>query len=353
MIHTKGLPLFFIALFVATIAFAFFFTGDKSINTYANNSTNLSYIAFGDSITATGSPSFPEVYKNYLGTDLGVPVNLTNLGVPGMVSSALLDKLQNDQNYRNSVKNAHLITVFIGFNDFAVASALYDQGRCYDAQFNSDCLTLIANNLNANLTNIIGQIKSLNANAVIVLSDLYNPYISHYVDNGTTGIFIPYMTQINNSIHSIAANNALAITNVYQTFNGANGSEDPVAKGYIVDDVHPSAQGIQIIANQFRALNTSVLSKDFDHDGFSNADEKRMTTDMLASCPQPGSGIDNAWPPDVANSDSINKVTTADILATVQKYMTSDPRYDFNGNGKVDIGDVRFEQEHYFQACPK
>lgn len=332
----------------------------KGKSVYASNSTTLKYTVLGDSISISGSPNYPQIYSNYLNTDLQVPTIVTNLAIYGWSSFTLLDHLKNDQAYINSVKNAHIVTIMIGTNDYSIGRYWYLTGNGPFGHYacggsnNQNCLRNLENGFRDNFTSIIATTKSLNPNAVILVSDIYNAYIAQDMVDGNQAVFQPFFNTINNYIHSIAGANNIPVANVYLAFNGASGLEDPIAKGYLIsDNTHPNDQGNQVIANQFRNLNSTLLEKDFDGDGFNNGLEKRMGTDMLASCPTAGATIDNAWPLDVSNLDSLGRVTVADIIATVNKYGTSDPRYDFDGSGKVTISDIIFVKDHYFQSCPQ
>ena len=166
-----------------------------------------------------------------------------------MLSSELLEKLRADEVYRRSLADADIVTVFIGFNDFAFGSAVYYYGRCGGTD-NQDCMNTIVSNLGANLRNIVAQIRSIRSGrrTAILLSDLYDPYV------GVQPILVPFMNQMNSSIHSIADSEGLAVANVARMFNGPDGFGDPNQKGYIRDGVHPSAAGQAVIADQFRDL---------------------------------------------------------------------------------------------------
>jgi len=330
----------------------------KIISAYASTSTSLKYTALGDSITiasppySDGTPNYVDRYKNYVTTDLGVPVSTTNLGINGLTSAGLLDKLKNDQNFRASVKNANVITLFIGFNDYQLARFNFYAGTCGGVD-NQDCLRNNVANFNSNFTNIVSEIKSINPNpnTVFLASDLYNSWMQSDINAGNQTILIPYFNQFNSYIHSIGASNGLTVTNVYQAFNGASGLEDPIAKGYIYvsnypNVVHPSGQGHEVIATQFRNLNNVLLAKDTDGDGFSNGAEKYMGTNLLTSCPT--SSLQQSWPPDLNNDGYIS---VADITAVVQKFGTTLPRYDFNQDGKVTVVDILIVRSYYSQHC--
>jgi len=329
-------------------------------STYASNSTSLNYTALGDSITIAtvgiqgqpfndGTPVYVDRYKDYVSADLSTQVNKVNLGINGLTSGGLLGKLTNDQNYRNSVKNSKLITIMIGVNDYHIARSYFYSGICGGTD-NQNCLRNAVNIFNNNFTNIISEIKSINQNpnTVILISDFYNPYIRVDIDAGNQSILVPYIAQMNNFIHTASSNNGIGVANVYQAYNGSSGLEDPVAKGYLFDIIHPSGAGHEVIASQFKAFNPSLLDKDFDGDGFSNRVEKRMTTDMLASCPI--STSHNAWPPD---TDNTGKVLVADILLESQKYRTNIPRYDFDGDGMVLVADILKVRDYYSRTCPQ
>ena len=57
-----------------------------------------------------------------------------------------------------------------------------------------------------------------------------------------------------------AANNSIPMAAVHDAFNGATGTEDPFANGYIASDgIHPNDVGHAVIAQAFRALAYSPL----------------------------------------------------------------------------------------------
>lgn len=221
----------------------------------------LRYVALGDSMTYATN-GFAAKYKDHLSIDCGVRVRLTNLGVPGLESSHLLRTLRTNRTYQDAVRDANIITVMIGFNDFAVGCTLYEQGRCGGTN-NQDCLSTIAANLKTNLTDILSQIRSFNQhpNTTVLLSDLYDPWIGSHMLKGTMGILVPYLAQLNDAIHSVASSNGLGVAHVYQAFNGSSGSEDPIAKGYVLDGTHPNDAGHEVIAAQLKSLDLGVLKR--------------------------------------------------------------------------------------------
>lgn len=344
-------PIFFLLILIAGLILLPF---PRVKYTYASNSASLNYTALGDSITLAppsftdGTPNYVDRYKNYISIDLGVPVNTTNLGIIGINSTNLLDHLKTDQNFRDSVKTANLITVMIGINDYVIVRGPFFQGTCGGTD-NQDCLRNAVNLFKNNLTSIVSEIKSINqnSNTLILLSDFYNPFISIDKNSSNSSILIPYVNQMNSYVHSIGGSNGLNVANVYQAFNGPDGMQDPVAKGYIFDGIHPSGQGHEVIATQFRNLNSVLLSKDTDGDGFSNGAEKYYGTDLLASCPRNSSH--SAYPPDFTND---GLVRVGDILAVINKFNTlNNPRYDLNRDGVITVADILMERNYFAKDC--
>jgi lysophospholipase L1-like esterase len=322
----------------------------------ASSVPSLQYVALGDSITNAGyldeSERYANMYEASLSTDLGVPVTLSNLGIGGLFSNQLLDRLKNDPTFRSAVRDANVITVMIGTNDFSYAGSLYLGSYC-GGDDNQDCLRSARYWLNVNLTNIVAEIKSLNqrSGTQILLADFYD------IPSGNQAVLTPYVNEMSSDIHDVAAANNLGVANVHQAFNGADGTEDPNAKGYKwMDGFHPNAQGQAEIAGLFMAFNGALLDMDTDGDGFTNRAELYLGTNLLASCPADAS--DAAFPPDLNNS---GKVDVRDVMmamgwfgksAASREWATKYRRLDSTEDGKIAIGDfVRMLRNYGKSYC--
>src|SRR5439155_12421352 len=95
---------------------------------------NLSwqYTALGDSLAVgiLASTGYVPRYQQYLETDNGATVSLTNLGQNGWKSADLLHALLNDPSMRTSLMNAQVVTWDIGGNDLLRARRDYLSGTC-------------------------------------------------------------------------------------------------------------------------------------------------------------------------------------------------------------------------------
>lgn len=246
----------------------------------AADAPSLAYTALGDSFTVKAG--YVNEYADYVSTELGLPVTLANLGLIGYTSGGLSYRLANDQTFRDSVSSANLITVMIGINDAGLARLAYENGTCGGAD-NQDCLRNTENAFRDNFTAILSQIRALNGkhDAAVLVADVFNPRVQQQTDDGTLGVFIPFYSAINADIHSISSANGIGVAGVYQAFNGADGTEDAGAKGYLMPDGHANELGHQEIAALFE--NTVDMSRDgdADGDGLANGSEKDYGTNPL------------------------------------------------------------------------
>jgi lysophospholipase L1-like esterase len=220
------------------------------------------YVALGDSITAGGPSgvSYVDRYGDYINKDLRVAVTSTKLGVPGVTSAGLLQRLRDDQDFQNALKDADIVTLMIGVNDYAVGRAMYYKDICGGPAC-SAWFEIFVRNFRFNLTKIVSEIRGIDRKpgVAILLADLYNPSIRDDMDSASQAVLLPFFNQMNATIHAIATSNGLQVAGVYQAFNGPDGLQDPIAKGYLRDGVHPSDEGHQVIAAQFRKLDGFLI----------------------------------------------------------------------------------------------
>lgn len=92
------------------------------------------------------------------------------------------------------------------------------------------------------------------------------------------------------------------------------------------------------------AFSKTALSIDLDTDGdgFSDSLENYIGTNPNVSC-----GF-NAWPLDFDNNRA---VTVVDIFAVAAKFGTTDPRFDLNGDGGVNLQDIFKVSQSFGQTC--
>jgi len=235
------------------------------------------YTALGDSL-ATGylaTEGYVPRYQSAIQTDTGVSVMLYNLGQNGWASGNLLNALQTDSIFQNAVTQSDAITWDIGLNDFKNARAQYKNGGCGGSD-GQNCLRMMVTTFNSNWDGIVREILSRRSafNTIIRTFDIYDPWVKTdkaantipdkrepaYAKGTDFQVLEYYLDQINNYIATTTTNNSVPFAKVHAAFNGVNGDEDPIAKGYIASDgLHPSNVGHQVIADLLRGLGYAPL----------------------------------------------------------------------------------------------
>jgi len=217
----------------------------------------------GDSLAdgVLAQQGYVERYANDVNLDTGANVETTNLGVPGWHSGDLLNAIQTDPVFRSHITDSQVLTWDVGGDDLANAHSNFDNMTCGGPD-NQECLRDTVATLEQNWSAIISQLLALRAtsNTIIRTMDLYNPYVAADMQAGTFDTLEPYLDQVNNYIRSTAEGNGIAVANVHQAFNGADGRTDAGAQGLLAaDGFHPNDAGHKVIADQLRALGYQPL----------------------------------------------------------------------------------------------
>lgn len=227
------------------------------------------YAALGDSLAygtgATGNQGYVDKYKNHLEADNQTTVNLTNLGVPGWTSTDLLSALKTNATFRTAVAQSDVITIDIGGNDLLRSVAFYKLGVC-GGKKNNKCLETSYKKLKSNWKKIFSLVRKLRGKNPTIIRTMNLYYSSVNMDRGQDSysgdkyasdfdFFNPYLTKSNSYLGKAARNKKILTADVHTLYNGASGTEDPQAKGYIcIDGLHPNDTGYQIMGEALRGL---------------------------------------------------------------------------------------------------
>lgn len=230
------------------------------------------YVALGDSVAVGlwGFPPYPRRYEISAESVLGRQLNLINLAQSGATSDHLRSSLANDAQMRQAISQASIVSWNIGGNDLRAARDSYKRGTCGGAD-NQDCIRSAVARLKTNWTGIVAHLNNLRPQGALAIGmDIYNPYVledmradSWTADGGLNDfqVFKIYFDDVNFFInHLISDPRSVSIAPVYAAFNGASGTEDPRAKGYIsFDGFHPNTTGHAVIANQMISVTHGPL----------------------------------------------------------------------------------------------
>lgn len=143
---------------------------------YSANTNIVQLTAIGDSITyGTGDPE----QKGYIGRvkellqeEKGIPVKLSNFGIPRYTTEQMLQQLE-DRKIMKQVKKADYLILYAGTNDFR-KSASYSFASLNIQQMNAGKMQF-----SQNLRHMLELIRQENPSAPILVLGLYQPYTEY------------------------------------------------------------------------------------------------------------------------------------------------------------------------------
>ena len=197
------------------------------------------YLVLGDSIGyGSGIINSKEACYGKIVADTN-GYDYSNQAIPGHTTQNLLDRLEIDE-VKEDVIKADIISLSIGGNDFLLGNLF---GLMFDSIAKNDHTEYdrIADGFYTNFCEIVRIINSHNDDAVILMQTIYNPqtgYIGEAYQQGAD--------RINAQIRRFAEENPGEIVVV----DVATALGDDVLN-YADDEIHPSAQGNEIIAQTF------------------------------------------------------------------------------------------------------
>lgn len=202
------------------------------------------YTAIGDSLTtgfgALPGNGFVPVYRRMAEQRLRAPVGAFNLGVNGLTTSGLEQRMKGDYNYRTALRDADLITLSIGGNDL-IKAAKAAGGRPAAL---SSLLQQSLRECKRNFDDIMGMLYQLKSGErkpyIIRVVGLYNPYPQLTEATDWVLQFNRFASSYSNSVSRFAS--------VYQEFAGNE------RRLLSIDHVHPSGKGYRVIAGKLDGL---------------------------------------------------------------------------------------------------
>ncbi|GAE08561.1 GDSL-type esterase/lipase family protein [Paenibacillus sp. JCM 10914] len=206
------------------------------------------YTAVGDSLTfgfgAMPGSGFVPLYRRMAEEKLQQFVAHENLGVNGLTSEELYDRIVQLPTYRYHLQQAHIITISIGGNDLirAVKSSGGRPSReILDAALYR-CQTHVAN-----IIAYIRKVKSGGGKPYFIRAiGIYNPYPAWTEASEYVIRFNRYLVSLSDGYFRIA--------DVYPLFSGRE------KELLSADGIHPNGRGYRIIAEQLNRLGYKPLA---------------------------------------------------------------------------------------------
>ncbi len=213
----------------------------------SDEAKNGNLVVLGDSIAqGVGADSEDSSYSYILAEERGY--NLHNCARMGKQSAELLSDVTQNEEIRAYIKDADIIEISIGGNDFLLGNVL--KLVAFALFGNYSPVEETVKNFKENFDKIIAEIRALNPDAYIAVQNLYNPLSRVPFLNKVVGKAIDIL---NESYQSYAETDMkYFVVDLNSVFNGQKGL---IAKDFI----HPSQKGHELIAE--------TLSKEFDKKG--------------------------------------------------------------------------------------
>ncbi|AIQ50239.1 GDSL-type esterase/lipase family protein [Paenibacillus sp. FSL R7-0331] len=202
------------------------------------------YTAIGDSLTtgfgALPGNGFVPVYRRMAEARLRTSVRLTNLGVNGLTTDGLEQRLKGDYTFRLAVQEADLITISIGGNDLIKAAKAAGTRPGNLSPLLQKALRGCKRNI-SDIMGTLGQLKAgMNKPYIIRIVGLYNPYPQ--IDEATDWVrqFNRYTSGYSSRVCGFAS--------IYNEFAGNE-------RGLLfLDHIHPNSRGYRVIAGKLDGL---------------------------------------------------------------------------------------------------
>jgi lysophospholipase L1-like esterase len=224
------------------------------------NEQGWDYVALGDSNPggAGVSRSYADIFAKDIARDLGVEVRLHNWAFDGATSARLLAKLNADTELQQDIREAEIVTIDIGANDWTSVAHRYPKQECGGAD-NQDCLRELIQAYSGNFDAILDELESLHGEAPRIIIRAVDLYLSDcdfpnlHEDPALFQGIKPYLDEFNGYIQQATQARGGQVAPLYRTFNGPTGAENPV-KYLQSDQCHLNPGGHQAVAEMLRKL---------------------------------------------------------------------------------------------------
>lgn len=222
-----------------------------SFITIAFGSTNLKYLALGDSLafgvtpTNTQDKSYTDIIAEKLAGEgiLNINNDYENLGVPGYKTTDVYGILQNPY-YIEKIKSADIITLDVGANDLLSAVPIL----IADPSLAPSYIESVTNNI-GRILDSLNELKKDNAKIYIMgyynAFNGYDEYMGQPISEEMRTQLDYLVKQFNAAIEAKAADKHVRYVSVYETMNNHLDKYLPVA------NIHPTVSGYRAIAKEF------------------------------------------------------------------------------------------------------
>lgn len=223
-------------------------------------------VALGDSTAAgAGVPSadsYVQVYAGFIEQDLGVTVNVHSYATSSrrMVAD-WVEVVQSNEALRDDLRNAEVITIWLGSHDLLRAVGLGRGGPCYPraGEADLDCLREMTDRMQEGFDLLLSEIVALAspAQTLILIAEIGipPPMVAAWEEDGSLALLKRHAYEVwRDHLIQAAEKHRVHVVPTYKVLNGPNGDRRTPAEYLQSDGIHPNAKGHKLIADVHRGV---------------------------------------------------------------------------------------------------
>ena len=224
----------------------------------------LRVVGLGDSVTAGAAcfcKDFVRAYAERVGREQGVAATASNLGVNGLTADGLATLLDDDEQFRATVRAGDVVLVTIGANDLSAAYARWRAGSCRPT-----CPAPELTGLGVSLDAVLDRVNVLRSGrpTLVLVTGYWNLFPDGSVGAGLGAGYLRWSGDLteraNARIREASVRAGDRYVDLREPFEGTDGDRDPTAL-LAGDGDHPSAAGHALIARVLaRAATVTALA---------------------------------------------------------------------------------------------
>ncbi len=200
------------------------------------------------------SKGWPSLYANYMEEDLNITVKVHNDTQDGQDTKGVVAMLMARRMVQKHLAEADVVTLVAGPGEVAAAGFCMTGNGDYPlgtVPFDEYIVTF-RENYDVMFDELLKHVDP--ATTLIRTLNYYMWHIDLLQEWGVYEECKQSWEALNDQIAESAAAHDILVVSAYEIFNGPNGDEDPVAKGYLTPDRDINELGATAVAEQFRQL---------------------------------------------------------------------------------------------------
>ena len=228
--------------------------------------TTWHLVALGDS-TPTGygvgaDHSYVQVYAGYIEEDLGVDIVVHNWATNRTQTVAdWVEAVRNNEELREDLRNAEVITMWLGWHDVIPSIGIGRGGPCYERadEVDLDCLGEVTKPMQEGYAKLLSEIVSLASpdETLILIADVGIPslFIARWKEYGTLDVLKRHAYEVwRDYIIQAASKHNVHVVHTYEALNGPNGDQEMPPEYMQSDGLHFNEHGHRRIADIHRKV---------------------------------------------------------------------------------------------------